>query len=180
MRYRRLLALALTALIVAPRLLHAAGGFALNAKRLGSKTSYKTVICPYHPGKLESMTIQIAVKNLATTNTAIKVQWYFLAEKLDTGKLVIFRQGEKKFDLKAAGTANETVESEALVTYPPEHPRPTTDAKLVGYLVVATDSEGNVHCDASRPSLKALPKSPRDFDALKKDTKAWADEGGGR
>lgn len=181
MRRGNAFVLTLFALLVAPCMLHAAGGsFGLTVKRTASKSSNKPLACPNHPSRLQSMSVQITVRNLAKTNATIKVQWYFMAEKVDTGKTVIFSQGDLKFDLKPSGLEVQTVESGTLATNPPEHSEPTTNAKLIGYLVIATDSEGNTRCEFTRPSLGELGKSPKALEAVKKDTQTWKNAGGGR
>jgi len=178
MKYGNALALALSVLITGPCLLHAeSGSFVLAVKKTGTDVS-KIPDSVGHIARDQSMTIQINVRNLAKTNASIRVHWYFIAKKSDTGDSIIFDQGEKAFDLKPSASTNEIVKSGMLHMNAPEHINPRLDAKMDGYLVVGTDAAGNSRCEATRTPLKDLVKTALAFEALKKRTQAWKDAGG--
>jgi hypothetical protein len=149
--------------------------FGISTKKVGTYTSKRNVDCSNHQTKMQSVAIQITVKNLAQTNAAIKVEWYFVARRADTGAYVLFGEGLQTVDLKRSGTTNLVVKSDTLYLHDPAcvEMNPQTDAKMAGYVVRATGSDGTVRFEATQPSLKDIVESSVAFDKLKQDSKTW-------
>lgn len=149
--------------------------FGLSAKNAGTRSSKRNADCPNHKTKIQSISIQITVRNLAKTNAAIKVEWYFVARRADTGSQVFFGQGERLVELTKSATTNFVVTSEELYEHDSECAEmdPKTDAKMVGYAVRGTGADGTVRFEVTQPSLKEIMSSPKAFEKVKKDSTAW-------
>jgi hypothetical protein len=151
------------------------GAFVLATKKVGTYSSKRNFDCPNHEAKSQSIAVQITVRNLAKTNASIKVEWYFVAKRADTGSMVLFGEGEMPVELTKSASTNFVVKSDVLYQHDPNcmEMNPKTDAKMVGYAVRGKSAAGDIRFEATLPSLKDILSSPVAFEKLKKDSAAW-------
>jgi hypothetical protein len=149
--------------------------FSLAAKKVGSYVTKKRLDCPNHDTRIQSTAIEIKLVNMTSTNESITVEWYFVAKRDDNGRAVLFGNGSKTIELKPGASVTSKETSDKLYLHDPHcvERDPKSDAKMIGYIVKGTASDGNVKFWATQPSLKEVVGSDEAFAKLKKDSEEW-------
>lgn len=147
----------------------------LSAKKVGTYITKSHIDCPNHLITSQTIAIEPAIVNMSKTNLSIKVEWYFVAKRVDTAAKVLFGSGDKTVELNSGSSTSFKVNSDTLYLHDPHcvEMNPKTDAKMFGYVVRALVDGECIQFIATQPSLKEILESDAAFQKLKKDSEEW-------